>query len=65
MKLKYVKKCCEAVSKGLQYTIMLTWGYAILKETDWLPWTLFGKGTFDSFEFLVKDNPWTFAPEGV
>lgn len=62
MREKYALKCSESVAKTVLYSGQFFWGLSILYETDWMPWFLFGKG---SYENSIAGMPFTPVSKSV
>ena len=55
-------KACNSLYKGLYFTTVTVWGYIILKDTDYLPWTLLGKSHGYNMNIGYPTVKW---PEGL
>ena len=38
----FVEKCCHTTSQIVYFSIVVIWGYRVLSQTDWLPYTIGG-----------------------
>jgi hypothetical protein len=55
-------KACNSLYKGVYFITVTIWGYYTLKDMDYLPKSLFGKGDYEHFNV---DYPRVKWPEGL
>lgn len=55
-------KACNSLYKGIYFIVVTLWGYQTLKDQDYLPTSLFGKGDYQHFNVNYPRQNW---PEGM
>eukprot|EP00347_Sterkiella_histriomuscorum_P004735 403359308 len=51
-------KACNSLYKGVYFISVTVWGFYVLKDTDYLPWTLLGKASYDNFNVGYPSVAW-------
>lgn len=51
-------KSCNSLYKGVYFVSVTIWGYYVLRDTDYLPWCLFGKGELNSLNVSYPTPKW-------
>jgi len=55
-------KACNSLYKGFYFITVTIWGYYVLKDAKYLPWTLLGHG---NLQYLRENYPIHSWPEGL
>ena len=64
LRTKYAEKGARCTYQAIYFTISTIWGYAVLKDTNWLPWWMGGPNDGDA-ENIYKNLPYTPCPTAV